>query len=80
MKKTLDPEIRCLPSAGSAKLLLDIDPEAQVISRLTDVYERHYPEITLSFDKHYVDRYTGIDIENEQILQTLKFFGLLHPI
>ena len=74
-EKTLDPEMT-MPAIGRfLKLLLDIDPEAQVISRLTDVYERHYPEITLSFDKHYVDRYTGIDIENEQILQTLNSLG-----
>lgn len=74
-EKTLDPEMT-VPAIGRfLKLLLDIDPQAQVISRLTDVYCKKYPQVTLSFDKKYVDRYTGIEIQNDRILSTLHALG-----
>ncbi len=74
-EKTLDPEMTVTAIGRFMKLLLDIDPEAQVISRLTDVYVKHYDQVSLSFDKAYVDRYTGIGIENSQILSTLRSLG-----
>ena len=74
-EKVLDPEMTKTAIARFLKLLLDVDPQAQVFSRLTDVYVKRYPEISLSFDKRYVDRYTGIEISNEQILSTLKALG-----
>lgn len=74
-EKTLDPEMTVTAIARFLKLLTDIDPEVQVISRLTDVYVKHYPQISLSFDKPYVDRYTGIEITEEQILNTLCSLG-----
>ena len=74
-EKTLDPEL-CPAAIGRfLKLLLDIDPDAQVISRLTDVYRKQYPQVSLRFTKAYVDRYTGIDIANDQILATLRALG-----
>ena len=74
-EKTLDPEM-CPTAIGRfLKLLLDIDPGAQVVSRLTDVYRKKYPAVSLRFDKAYVDRYTGIEISNEQILHTLTALG-----
>lgn len=74
-EKTLDPEMT-VPAIGRfMKLLLDIDPEAQVISRLTDVYVKRYPQVELTFDKAYVDRYTGIEIDDNRILETLRSLG-----
>ncbi len=74
-EKTLDPEMTVPAIARFVKLLLDIDPQAQVISRLTDVYVKRYPKISLQFDKRYVDRYTGIEISDEQVLSTLRSLG-----
>jgi phenylalanyl-tRNA synthetase beta chain len=74
-EKTLDPEMTDLAIQRFMKLLLDIDPQAQVISRLTDVYVKHYPAVELTFHKAYVDRYTGIEIEDERILSTLRSLG-----
>lgn len=74
-EKTLDPEMTALAIGRFLKLLLAIDPDAKVISSLTDVYEKRYPEISLSFNKAYVDRYTGIDIGHEEILATLSALG-----
>lgn len=74
-EKTLDPEMT-VPAIGRfVKLLLEVDPQAQVASRLTDVYVKRYPEVSLSFDKRYVDRYTGIEISDEQVLSTLRSLG-----
>ncbi len=74
-EKTLDPEMT-VPAIGRfIKLLQDIDPQAQVISRLTDVYVKHYPAVELKFDQAYVDRYTGIEISGERILATLRALG-----
>ncbi len=74
-EKTLDPEMTVTAIGRFMKLLLDIDPRAQVISKLTDVYVKRYDKVSLSFDKAYVDRYTGIDIENDQIVTTLRSLG-----
>lgn len=76
-EKTLDPEMTSLAIARFVKLLQDIDGSAQVISCLTDDYRRSYERKTLTIDKAYVDRYTGIGdaISNEHIERTLKALG-----
>ncbi len=79
-EKILDPELTVVAIRRFLFLLTAIDPGAKVSSRLTDCYVRRYPEIVLSFDKAYVDRYTGIDISEAQIERTLTLlgFGVTH--
>ena len=74
-EKTLDPALCALAAGRFLKLLLSIDPGAQVVSRYTDCYQYRYPEIELHFTKAFVDRYTGIDISDEQIEDTLARLG-----
>ena len=74
-EKILDPEITLTAIKRFLNLLLQIDPGAKVTSQITDEYVQKYDEINLSFTKAYVDRYTGIDIPNEQILSTLNLLG-----
>lgn len=76
-EKTLDPEMTITAIGRFVKLLTDIDPNAKVISRLTDDYRRSYECKTLCIDKAYVDRYTGIGdaITNKHIEKTLKALG-----
>ena len=74
-EKMLDPELCRVATERVLKLILDLDPEARVISSFTDAYVKHYPTITLEFDKRYVDRYTGIDISTETIVKTLTSLG-----
>ncbi len=74
-EKMLDPELTMLAVGRFVKLVQDIDSGAKVASKVTDEYVRKYPEITLSFDKKYVDKYTGIDISDEQIEKTLTALG-----
>ena len=74
-EKMLDPELCKTATMRLIKLLSEYDGGCEVISSFTDAYVRHYPEITLSFDKRYVDRYTGIEISNERIITTLTALG-----
>ena len=76
-EKTLDPEMTSVAIARFVKLLQDIDPGAKVISRLTDEYRRGYECKTLTIDKNFVDRYTGIGdaITCEHIEKTLTALG-----
>ena len=74
-EKSLDPEMTTVAIARFMKLLLDIDPGVKVVSALTDEYAFHYPKVSLEFDKAFVDKYTGIEITNEHIVNTLTALG-----
>ena len=74
-EKMLDPELCRFATERVLKLLEECDEGAKVISAFTDSYVKHYPTITLDFDKRYVDRYTGIDIPTETIVKTLTSLG-----
>lgn len=74
-EKSLDPEMTVTAIERFVKLLTDIDSEAEVISSLTDEYAYHYPDVALEFDKKFVDRYTGIEISNDTIVNTLTALG-----
>ena len=74
-EKCLDPEMTVPAIARFVKLLQDIDAGAQVTSSLTDEYAEKYDDVTLSFDKKFVDRYTGIEIDNNTIVKTLESLG-----
>ena len=76
-EKTLDPEITVPAIERFLKLLLTIDPDAKVITSLTDSYRKHYDTIEINFDKAYVDKYTGIDITVEAIEKTLTALGFV---
>lgn len=74
-EKSLDPEMTVPAVARFVKLLLDIDGGAVVTSSLTDEYAFKYDDVSLSFDKAFVDRYTGIEISNDAIVKTLRSLG-----
>ncbi len=74
-EKMLDPELCRVATERVLKIISECDGGAKVISAFTDKYVKHYPTITLNFDKHYVDRYTGIEISNETIVKTLTALG-----
>ena len=74
-EKTLDPALCETAAARFLKLLFAIDGGAKVVSRYTDRYNYRYPVIDLHFDKAFVDRYTGIDISDAQINETLTRLG-----
>lgn len=74
-EKSLDPELTTAAIARFVFLLKKYDEGIKVVSSLTDDYAYRYPQVTLSFDKAYVDKYTGIEIDNETIVSTLTRLG-----
>lgn len=74
-EKCLDPEMTVPAIARFVKLMTDIDSGVQVVSALTDEYAYHYDTVELDFDKAFVDRYTGIEIDNDTITGTLTSLG-----
>lgn len=74
-EKSLDPEMTTVAIARFMQLLMEIDPGVKVVSSLTDDYAFHYPQVSLDFDKDFVDKYTGIEISNEHIVKTLAALG-----
>ena len=74
-EKMLDPELTMDAVGRFVELVKSIDPSARVASRVNDQYIKKYPSVSLSFDKNYVDRYTGIDISDERICHTLTSLG-----
>lgn len=74
-EKCLDPEMTATAVARFVKLLTDIDGEAKVVSSFTDEYAFKYDDVQLTFDKAFVNKYTGIEISNDTIVKTLLSLG-----
>lgn len=74
-EKSLDPEMTVTAIARFVYLLKKYDSGINVVSSLTDEYAYHYDTVTLTFDKAFVNRYTGIEISNERIVDTLTSLG-----
>ncbi len=74
-EKCLDPEMTVPAIARFVKLMTDVDKGVKVVSSLTDEYAFKYDAVKLEFDKAFVDRYTGIEIDNDTIVKTLTSLG-----
>ena len=74
-EKSLDPELTVAAIERFVKILSDFDSGVKVTSCLTDEYAYKYDKITLSFDKSFVNKYTGIEISNDTIVSTLTALG-----
>ncbi len=74
-EKSLDPAMTDVAIARFLNLLKKYDSGVQVVSALTDAYAFRYDTVELNFTKAFVDRYTGIEIDNETIVKTLQSLG-----
>lgn len=74
-EKMIDPEMTTVAIQRFLKLLSGIDDGIKVTSSMTDLYIRKYEDVYISFDKSFVDKYTGIDIPEEKIVNTLIGLG-----
>ena len=74
-EKSLDPEMTDVAIARFLNLLKKYDNGAEVVSSLTDEYAFRYDTVELNFTKAFVDRYTGIEIDNDTIVKTLQSLG-----
>ena len=74
-EKSLDPELTDAAIARFLNLLKKYDSGIKVVSALTDEYAFKYDTVELNFTKAFVDRYTGIEIDNGTIVKTLQSLG-----
>jgi phenylalanyl-tRNA synthetase beta chain len=74
-EKSLDPENSMVAALRFMKLLLEICPETRITSSFTDLYLKHFNIPVITFDKNYIDRYTGINIPSVTIVKTLTSLG-----
>ena len=74
-EKSLDPALTVPAIARFLNLLKKYDNGVKVVSALTDEYAFRYDTVELSFTKSFVDRYTGIEIDNDTIVKTLQSLG-----
>jgi phenylalanyl-tRNA synthetase beta chain len=74
-EKSLDPENTMVAAGRFMKLLLEICPDTKITSSFTDLYLKHFDIPVITFDKPYIDRYTGINIPAETIVKTLTSLG-----
>ena len=75
-EKSLDPEMTDLAIKRYVRLLRESNKEIKIVSRLTDIYIKKYPEIKIEITKEYINSRIGVQLSLErikEILQSLKF-------
>ncbi len=71
-EKMLDPELTMTALLRYVYLIMQEDRGAKISSAIADEYEYQYPTINIDITKEYIDRYIGIDIPEEKIVNILK--------
>ncbi len=74
-EKSLDPELCPTAIARLIYLLKKADPEINVTSSLTDVYNFHYPEHKIEIDLDFLFRRGGVKLGLEEVTDTLTRLG-----
>ena len=74
-EKSLDPEMTTTALLRYVYLLKNIDKNIKVVSNLTDVYVNKYDNIVIDIEKSFIDKYTGIDIPKERMVEILTSLG-----
>jgi len=74
-EKSLDPEMTTTALRRYVYLLKNIDKDVKVVSNLTDVYVNKYPLIKIDVEKSYIDKYAGIEIPKEKMVDILTSIG-----
>lgn len=71
-EKSLDPSMTDIAIKRYIKLLLENDKEIRVTSKLTDIYEKKYPEIKIEITKEYINSRIGVEFSENKIIEILK--------
>ena len=74
-EKSLDPEMTTLAIKRLLKLLNDIEPNMEITSALTDVYKKQYSKNTIKFNRQFLQKRIGVELENNKIEEILKYLG-----
>lgn len=74
-EKSLDPEMTTQAIRRYIHLLKNIDKNIQVVSSITDKYVNKYPHITIELEKSYIDKYAGVEIGKDRMVDILTSIG-----
>jgi len=75
-EKSLDPELTMTALLRYCYLIKKQDNGAIISSNIADVYNKKYPKLEIEITKDYIDKFVGIEIDEEtvlNILQSLEF-------
>ena len=77
-EKMLDPELTMTALLRYVYLVKQQDAGATITSNITDVYNYKYPKLNITITKDFIDRYIGISIPEQRVVEILKHleFGL----
>ncbi len=70
-EKMLDPELAYTALLRYVYLVRQEDSGAKISSNIADSYNYHYPKINIELDRKFIDRYIGITIPDERIINIL---------
>ncbi len=71
-EKSLDPFLTDIAIKRYIKLLEENDKEIRIVSNLTDIYAKKYPEIEIQITKEYINSRIGIELSENRIIEILK--------
>ena len=71
-EKMLDPELTMTALLRYVYLLKEQDAGAIISSQIADSYNYHYPHKDIELTKDFINRYIGIEIDDERIASILK--------
>ena len=71
-EKSLDPENTMIALRRFINIVKTYDKDARVASGITDIYNHRYPRLSIEITKDYIDKFIGIEIPENQILDILS--------
>ena len=71
-EKSLDPELTMIALKRFVELVSEFDENAYVSGGVTDIYNYHFAPISIEITKAYIDRFIGIEIPENQIIDILS--------
>ena len=71
-EKSLDPNMALLAAKRFIKLLQEENPNIELDSQITDIYETKLEEKIIELEKHYLYKYMGFDIEDKLVIDILE--------
>ncbi|HBP44051.1 MAG TPA: phenylalanine--tRNA ligase subunit beta [Clostridiales bacterium] len=74
-EKSLDPETTPVAIARLLHILKNIDGGIKVTSKLSDVYNFHYPKHEIKVTYDFLNRRSGVELPHEQVNSILKSLG-----
>jgi len=70
-EKSLDPENTMVALRRFINIVKTYDSDARVSSGITDIYNYKFPKLSIEITKDYIDKFIGIEIPENQILDIL---------